>query len=373
MKHQTKSRVIILAIALLCFAQSAMCQKIEIYFSPKGGAAEAVAKRILAASDSVLVMAYAISEPSLTRSLIAASERGVACRLIVDRHEQNAAGTTARKIKKAGVPTTVDRACKLMHNKFAVIDGKFVITGSMNWSEAGDSLNAENTLIIEDEAIAKIFTDEFNRRLKSSSTFQLNPILSEATPTKVTKNSKHLFISDDRPQLRSHYNGTRFRSFAFRRSQRQAGRVDGFHPLERPCRRPATGYSIQSQICQADRRAGDDGLFGSPIQAVDGVSLYGLDKCRNCQTDFGVQRDGVGESCPLAIVQRTEQGVPSGRGVDAVNGDDANANRRSRLCDHRSHAERRNFNLGYRHFPRLGGNHDTHVGQLHRRHSSGRR
>lgn len=269
MKRRTISRALVLAIALLCCAQSAICQKIEIYFSPKGGAAAAIEKRMDEAKESILVMAYAISEPTLTRSLIAASKRGVSCRLIVDRHEQNAAGTTARQIKKAGITTTVDRACKLMHHKFAIIDSRVVVTGSMNWSASGDTLNAENTLIIEDKAIANIFTEEFNKRLKTSSAFMLDPILSEATPPKVTNISEHLFISDSRPQIRSHNNGISFWTSAFRRGERQAGRIVGFHKLERPRRCPAAGHSGESSLAEANRRSIDDGLLGRSVQTAD--------------------------------------------------------------------------------------------------------
>lgn len=49
----------------------------------------------------------------------------------------------------------------IMHNKFAIIDDKIVITGSYNWTASASERNDENLLIIHDEDIAKIYTDKF--------------------------------------------------------------------------------------------------------------------------------------------------------------------------------------------------------------------
>ena len=52
----------------------------------------------------------------------------------------------------------------LMHNKFAIFDGKTVYTGSMNFSTTGFSgFNQNNVLIINSERIAKLYTKEFEQ------------------------------------------------------------------------------------------------------------------------------------------------------------------------------------------------------------------
>ncbi len=42
-----------------------------------------------------------------------------------------------------------------MHNKYAIIDQKIVITGSFNWTQKAVEMNRENILIIQNEEIAK--------------------------------------------------------------------------------------------------------------------------------------------------------------------------------------------------------------------------
>lgn len=79
-------------------------------------------------------------------------------------------------LETAEVPLIDDRAdgsrgSDLMHHKFAVIDGKTVVTGSVNLSPSevhGDFLspasrgNANHLLRIQSRALAKLFTEEFN-------------------------------------------------------------------------------------------------------------------------------------------------------------------------------------------------------------------
>lgn len=52
----------------------------------------------------------------------------------------------------------------IMHNKFMVIDGKNVQTGSFNYTASAVSRNAENVLLIEDAPqLAEAYQREFNR------------------------------------------------------------------------------------------------------------------------------------------------------------------------------------------------------------------
>ena len=50
-----------------------------------------------------------------------------------------------------------------MHHKVFIIDQETVITGSFNPTNAGDSKNDENILIIKDKGIAKQFKEEFDK------------------------------------------------------------------------------------------------------------------------------------------------------------------------------------------------------------------
>jgi len=48
-----------------------------------------------------------------------------------------------------------------MHHKVMIIDDKIVITGSYNLTRSAETQNDENTLVIHDDGIARIYLAEF--------------------------------------------------------------------------------------------------------------------------------------------------------------------------------------------------------------------
>lgn len=58
-----------------------------------------------------------------------------------------------------------DRA---VHSKMAILDGRLVITGSQNWSVAGNYSNDETLIAIENPTVANHYEREFNRLYKSA-------------------------------------------------------------------------------------------------------------------------------------------------------------------------------------------------------------
>jgi len=53
-----------------------------------------------------------------------------------------------------------------MHNKYVVIDGRILITGSFNWTAQAVSTNNENVVILEDEELSRRYTEDFDRLWK---------------------------------------------------------------------------------------------------------------------------------------------------------------------------------------------------------------
>lgn len=50
-----------------------------------------------------------------------------------------------------------------MHHKFAVVDGRRLISGSLNWTLAAVQSNLENVLITEETNLVEPFIKEFQR------------------------------------------------------------------------------------------------------------------------------------------------------------------------------------------------------------------
>jgi phosphatidylserine/phosphatidylglycerophosphate/cardiolipin synthase-like enzyme len=140
---------------------------IAVYFSrPQafdgeyaGGPDEALAEAIDCAVKSIDIASYDFDLLSLARALDRAWSRGVAVRIVVDSDNWH---TEALDFLRAGgIPVVGDDRDSLMHDKFVVIDGAEIWTGSMNLTVNDAYRNDNNLLRLESIPLAEIFTAEF--------------------------------------------------------------------------------------------------------------------------------------------------------------------------------------------------------------------
>ena len=65
--------------------------------------------------------------------------------------------------KKLGIPTKLEvNPKRKLHHKVGIIDKERVILGSYNWTLPANLENDENTVVIKNSDIAKMFTDAFD-------------------------------------------------------------------------------------------------------------------------------------------------------------------------------------------------------------------
>ncbi|MEE1002091.1 MAG: phospholipase D-like domain-containing protein, partial [Bacteroidales bacterium] len=93
---------------------------------------------------SVDIVVYSISNPAIVDSILAAHKRGAKVRVITDRTQAKGKGSLVGKIRDAGIPVVTNIKHKIEHNKFAVFDGKHVVSGSYNWTTNASMYNSEN-------------------------------------------------------------------------------------------------------------------------------------------------------------------------------------------------------------------------------------
>jgi phosphatidylserine/phosphatidylglycerophosphate/cardiolipin synthase-like enzyme len=122
---------------------------VAVYFSPKGGCAEAVAREIQAARREILVLAYSFSSKPIAEALIEAKKRGVHVDLVLDRSQEQEAYSDLPLFLQQGLAPLVDAHHAIAHNKVMVIDRRTLVTGSFNFTHQAETENAENLLIIK--------------------------------------------------------------------------------------------------------------------------------------------------------------------------------------------------------------------------------
>lgn len=144
---------------------------VEVYFSPKGGAQEAIVREIGMARSSILVQAYSFTSAPIAKALIEAKKRGVAVATILDKSQRTERYSGATFLKNEGIPVMIDAAHAIAHNKVMVIDSTVVITGSFNFTKAAEERNAENLLLLRSPELAKIFSANWAEHQKHSEAY----------------------------------------------------------------------------------------------------------------------------------------------------------------------------------------------------------
>ena len=169
-----------LLVVLLTGGAAASSSNPPVYFTanwPTGDVAPVTAlegallERLNAATTSVDAALYDLTRPSLVNALIAARGRGVAVRVVTDDEARNstASGPSYVALAAAGIPVVDDADDgRIMHNKYAIIDGQIVWTGSTNWSENDLTSNHNNAVVFTAADVAQVYGGDFNQMFGGS-------------------------------------------------------------------------------------------------------------------------------------------------------------------------------------------------------------
>ncbi len=111
------------------------------------------------ASIDFAVMGF--SHPRVYEAIIRAYDRGVQIRMVGDAGHLSNAGYLA--LQERHIPIVVGNGQHIMHDKFMVIDGRFVFGGTSNWSGSDLENNSNNFFVLDSPGVAADFTAEFEQ------------------------------------------------------------------------------------------------------------------------------------------------------------------------------------------------------------------
>ena len=143
----------------ICFAET------KVYFSPEDGCDKVVISYLKQATKTLDIAIYTFTKDEIADAVIDAYKRGVKIRVIMDRTQAGNKYAEDERLEQNGISLIKVSGSRggIMHNKFAVIDEKFVITGSYNWTENATSKNDENIVIIDQDSMIKSFKNNFEK------------------------------------------------------------------------------------------------------------------------------------------------------------------------------------------------------------------
>ena len=133
----------------------------DICFSPHGNCDQKIIKFVDSATKTIDMAIYSISLQGLVDSIIRLKKSGVKIRMVVDKLQAHGRSSAVSHLAKAGIPIKYGNVSGIMHNKFTIIDGNLVETGSYNYSSNATSYNAENQIYLNEPAVIQEFASQF--------------------------------------------------------------------------------------------------------------------------------------------------------------------------------------------------------------------
>jgi cardiolipin hydrolase len=134
----------------------------EARFSPGEGPRRRIRDLVATAKESIDVCVFTLTDDTLTEVLVAAHRRGVRVRVVSDDQKAMDRGSDIDVLEAAGVAVATDDSHAHMHHKFAIFDGRRLLSGSYNWTRSAAVANQENVLVTDDRRLVRAYQGCFD-------------------------------------------------------------------------------------------------------------------------------------------------------------------------------------------------------------------
>lgn len=139
------------------------------YFSPGDTCVNCICLLFRSAKSAADVCVFTITDDRIRDAMLDAHRRGIKIRVISDDEKSEDRGSDIEAFIAAGIEVITDRTEAHMHHKFAIFDGKLLLTGSYNWTRSAAMANQENIALTEDTKLIREFQREFDNLWKKLS------------------------------------------------------------------------------------------------------------------------------------------------------------------------------------------------------------
>jgi phosphatidylserine/phosphatidylglycerophosphate/cardiolipin synthase-like enzyme len=156
--------------------------RVEAAFTPGDDIAGLIRGHVARAKRTIQMHAYLFTDRALANALLAALRRGVEVEIVADAAQHEAGGLPfLAALDRAGARIYLNDAYAASHNKVVIIDaagpGATVITGSYNFTQAAQSKNAENVVVLSgNRELTGRFADNFQQHRARSRTWPSKPL-----------------------------------------------------------------------------------------------------------------------------------------------------------------------------------------------------
>lgn len=135
---------------------------LDVYFSPQDKSiTNAILPLIRNAKKYIYIPTFVLTERRVTEELILAKQRGVDVKIIIDALNASIKHSKHKELREGGILVKTENYAGKMHSKSMIVDDRYTIIGSMNFSNSGENKNDENLIVIDNEKLAMFYKTFF--------------------------------------------------------------------------------------------------------------------------------------------------------------------------------------------------------------------
>lgn len=136
--------------------------EISTYFTPDENYQKVILDYINNAEKEIKVMIFTFTDSNIAQALADAYKRGVDVKVITETFQAGSRWSVYGDFQNE-FPFILDKNYKTFHHKLLLIDDKYILTGSYNFTKSALENNDENTVIISDnEDMYEAYENEFD-------------------------------------------------------------------------------------------------------------------------------------------------------------------------------------------------------------------
>jgi phosphatidylserine/phosphatidylglycerophosphate/cardiolipin synthase-like enzyme len=134
-----------------------------IFTSEDQALEQAIIPLVNSAQSSIRFLAFSFTDYPLANAMVARAQSGVSVAGVYEKVGSDTEASEFNTLICGGAAVRRDGNPAFMHNKVIVVDGRYVITGSMNYSTSAEESNDENVVILDNPEIASLYLQDFER------------------------------------------------------------------------------------------------------------------------------------------------------------------------------------------------------------------
>lgn len=134
----------------------------ETCFSPDEPCDLKLVKFVETAQTSLDIAIFDINLDQLVHQVLVKSKK-IPVRILVDKRQSKGTHSLVQTLIKAGAQVRYGRQKGIMHNKFVIVDGKAIETGSFNFTNHAYKANRENQIYLWNQSVVGRYQSQFEK------------------------------------------------------------------------------------------------------------------------------------------------------------------------------------------------------------------